>query len=91
MVSLIETTNEACYMYQVSCQSDELCRRSKRRGPIDPIPSRLRLNIFYFEASRPLNASRQLLVQNANLVGDLNKIQIGWRGTFPRGNITDFP
>ena len=24
---LIESTNEACYMYQISSQSDELCRK----------------------------------------------------------------
>ena len=24
---LIESTNEACYTYQISCQSDELCRK----------------------------------------------------------------
>ena len=24
---LIESTNEACYMYQISCQSDELRRK----------------------------------------------------------------
>ena len=24
---LIESTTEACYMHQVSCQSDELCRK----------------------------------------------------------------
>ena len=27
MQSLVESTNEACYMYQVSSQSDELCRK----------------------------------------------------------------
>ena len=24
---LIESTNEACYMYQISCQSDELSQK----------------------------------------------------------------
>ena len=34
---LIKSTNEACYMYQVSCQSDELCQKEKGGGgPIDP-------------------------------------------------------
>ena len=44
---LIESTNEDCYMYQVSCQSDELCR--KKESPIDPtrpLPPRLRVTIF---------------------------------------------
>ena len=43
---LIESTNEACYMYQVSCQSDELCRRRKGGSDCPPSPSRLCVTIF---------------------------------------------
>ena len=46
MVRLIESAVEACYMFQISSQSDEL-RRKKKGGPIDPPPpSRLRVTIF---------------------------------------------
>ena len=29
---LIESANETCYMYQISCQSDELCREGGGGG-----------------------------------------------------------
>ena len=45
---LIESTNETCYTYQVSCQSDELYQKRKGGGGSNwpPLPPRLRVTIF---------------------------------------------
>ena len=43
---LIESTNEACFMYQILSQSDEIFE-SRKGGPIDPPPP-LKASCNYF-------------------------------------------
>ena len=44
---LIESTNEACYMYQISSQSDELCREVEGGGVRLTPPLKASCNYFF--------------------------------------------
>ena len=49
-------------MYQISCQSDELCRKKKGRGSDWPPPVKASCNYFFFDASK---IKREELINSA--------------------------